>query len=68
MKCLLCVGRLLHNYFGSECRQNLDLHFNPIITDFGTFVLSPPFEKKYPTNSHVNFQKDIKAVESSRGN
>jgi hypothetical protein len=23
-------------------------------TDFGTFVL-PPFEKTYPTNSHVSF-------------
>ena len=30
---------------------------------FGTFVsiLSPPFEKTYSTNSHVSFQKDIKA-------
>ena len=32
-----------------------------IPTDFGTFVLSPPFEKTDPTNSHVLFQKEIKA-------
>jgi len=62
------LGLISDEEFGRPCtaRQNLWASRSMDHRFAGTTIqmerLSfPPFEKTYPTNSHVSFQKDIKA-------